>query len=121
MMDGTMITVLIVLGALLVMAAVSFLVIKQIIGSHLKADAARQQVLDKGIKAEATVVDVWETGIFIRHKPQLGLRLNITRPGKAAYEAETVIIATPLQVALLQPGQTITVYVDPNNPENIAM
>ena len=84
-MDGTTITVLIVFGLLVVIAAVSYVVIKQTVGGHLEADVAKQQVINKGIVAEATVIDVWETGIFIRHKPQLGLRLNITPPGRAAY------------------------------------
>lgn len=79
-MDDTIILALIVLGVLAVVTAVSYVVVKRTVGGHLEADAAKQQVINQGIEAEAAVIDVWETGFFIRHKPQPGLRLNIILP-----------------------------------------
>jgi hypothetical protein len=80
MMDDTIILVLIVLGVLAVVTAVSYVVIKRTVGGPLEADAAKQQAINQGIEAEATVIDVWETGFIWNHKPQLSLRLKVILP-----------------------------------------
>ena len=120
-MNDSMITFLVVLGVLVVVTAVAYRTTKRMINSHIQNDAAQQQIIQNGIIAPATIIDIWETGIHIRHNPQLGLRLSIVPPNQAHYVAETKIIATPLQVAQLKPGQAITIHIDPNNPQNIIL
>jgi hypothetical protein len=116
-----MITLLVVLVVLVVVTAVSYRIVKRMIGRHLQTDAAQQQIIQNGIPAQATILDVWETGIVIRHKTQLSLRLNVMAPNQASYEVETQTIATPLEVVKLQPGHTISIHIDPTDLQNIVL
>ncbi|GJM41466.1 MAG: hypothetical protein DHS20C20_17480 [Ardenticatenaceae bacterium] len=120
-MEDTTITGLIILSVLVVATIISVRTIKRIMSGHLQQDAAKQQIINNGIVAQAVVLEVWETGVHIRHKPQLGLHLKISPPNQAPYEAETQLIATPLQLVQLQSGKTISVHIDPNNPQNVVV
>jgi hypothetical protein len=122
MADST-VTTLIILGVVAAFITIAYGIIKRLINKHLRADAVRQHIIQNGIAAEATILDVWETGLRLStsHDPLIGLRLNITPPHQAPYEAETQIFASPLQITQLQPGKTTTVNIDPDNPHNIIL
>lgn len=120
-MSDTTIIILITVGVLVVFGAIAYRTTKGIIGGHVQAEATKQQVIDNGIVAEATVIDVWETGYFVTQDRELGLRLNITPPHQPPYEAEAKFLASPLEIVKLQPGQVTAVYIDLNDPQNIVI
>ncbi|WP_420629720.1 hypothetical protein [Candidatus Leptofilum sp.] len=122
-MDDSTIFILIFSGVTIILLAFAYRTVKRMVGNLQQAEAAEQQIIQQGITADATILDVWETGVrhSLDNDPQLGLRLTVAPPNQTPYEAEIKIMASPLQLVQLQPGQTITVHIDPADPHNIIL
>lgn len=71
-------------------------------------------------RAAGRIVSVQSTGWTINDKPQLAVRLQIFNEALPVYEIDTKICVPPHQVDELKPGITLTVRVDPQNPQNVS-
>jgi hypothetical protein len=76
----------------------------------------------KGQLANAVILDLWDTGITLNDDPVVGLRVAIDRGDGAPYETTIAkSVVSRLDVPRVQPGQTVPVYVDPQNPSRVAL
>jgi hypothetical protein len=68
-----------------------------------------------GVTTQAKVLKVWDTGVSINDNPQVGLLLEFSLVGGALQQVETKTVVSRLNVALVQPGITAEIKVDPND------
>lgn len=74
-----------------------------------------------GRPAKATVLEIWETGVWVNHNPVAGFLLEVRAEGMAAYEAETRALISILWIPRIQPGAVLQVKYDPRNPSRVAL
>ncbi len=80
-----------------------------------------KQLLATGETAQATVVQIWDTGVTINDNPRIGLLLEVQPANRPAYQVKTAQTVSRLQTSMYQPGQTLEVKIDPANPKKIAI
>jgi hypothetical protein len=83
----------------------------------------KQRKLQKiGIPAEATILEVGETGITVNNiYPVVKLKLEVRPPGGQPYQAELQTIIERLDIPQFQPGTVLAVKYDPKDPSNVAL
>ena len=110
----TLITVMVLCG-------VGVIVVGSILLFAIVARAARNPKIENGILAQATVLRIWETGITVNDRPQVGFLLNVQHPDGSSYEAETKAVVSLINLPQVQPGATVAVKIDPNNRSRVAL
>lgn len=76
--------------------------------------AMRNQSLRRnGLPAQATIVEVTDTGATINESPVVRMVLNVEAPGVPTFRAETERLVSRLQVHQLVPGAVVEVRYDP--------
>ena len=73
-----------------------------------------------GVKAEAKVIKVWDTGNLVNESPVLGLILEVYPPGdKPPFEVETRTSISALYIQKMQPGAQLRIEYDPKRPSHM--
>ncbi|MDT5301691.1 MAG: hypothetical protein QOG79_4933, partial [Mycobacterium sp.] len=98
---------------------------------HLVADATEigmkmmrhaQLTNGAGLPATVTVDGVWQVGSYMNMSPMLRVQGRVQREdGSAAYVAVFDEVVAQMHIARMQPGATVAVYVDPQNPVDMAI
>jgi hypothetical protein len=95
--------------------AVFFFLLRRIMG-------ADRRLLAGGITGTALVLDVRDTGVTINNvNAVLEARLQVTIPGQAPYETTAEVTLGRMSWGALQPGMTVAVKVDHQNPQRVAI
>ena len=75
-----------------------------------------------GVRAEAVILSVQETGITIQgNYPVARLRLLVQPETGESYEATTKCLMNRFEIPAYQPGNRITVVVDPKHPTRVSV
>lgn len=75
-----------------------------------------------GLPATATVEGVWTVGSYMNMSPVLRIQAQVRRDdGTPSYGAVFDEVVAQLHLARVQPGATLAVYVDPQNPVDMAI
>ena len=80
-----------------------------------------KQLLATGETAQATVVQMWDTGVTINDNPRVGLLLEVRPANRPAYQVKTAQVVSRLQTSMYQPGQMLEVKIDPADQKKIAI
>jgi hypothetical protein len=72
-----------------------------------------------GIDATATLTAVRDGGGMINHQPLVELDLTVMAPGNPPYPLTLKQAVPHVQLATLQPGRSLKVKVDPNDPSAV--
>lgn len=91
----------------------------QMMNNLQASNAQAAQLRATGKPGTAVVTAVSQTGAYINEMPQVHLSLQVTVDGNT-YPAETDAIISMVQIPQVQPGATVSVLVDPTNP-NVLM
>jgi hypothetical protein len=81
-----------------------------------------RRLQQSGLPASARILEIWDTGITVNDDPVIGMRVEIARPDGTAYPA--VIpksLISRLDVPRFQPGATVQVRIDPQDPALVAL
>lgn len=81
----------------------------------------RNRLLRDGVAAQATIVNIWETGLYVNNRPQIGIMLEMVGPDGRIFQVETKMIISQLQIPQFQPGTRVAVKYDPANYTKIAI
>jgi hypothetical protein len=104
---------LLVIATVLVVVAVVFFttifVMKTILPARIR----------NGVTAPAKVLSVSDTGVSVNDNPQVKLLLEVKPRDRAAFQAETKMLVSRLNVSLVQPGISADVIFDPANPVHV--
>jgi hypothetical protein len=93
-----------------------------------KNAAKNRQLMATGIPAQARVIQMGPTGMTINNAPQMNLVLEVYPPPNVGYRGGSAPFTANLQAIVpvyvmprVQPGATVAVRFDANNPMNIAL
>jgi hypothetical protein len=106
---------------LLVLACVGLIVVGSVLLFFFVFRAARDPKIDKGLLGQATILKIWETGLRVNDRPQVGFLLNIQHPDGSTYEAETKAVISVIHLPQFQPGATVAVKIDVNDRQRVAL
>ncbi len=118
--SGLWITLFVVMLSLLVAAPV--VIISGFFLVRLFRNSARNRaILATGEPAQAVIVSVVDTGVTVNDCPQARLTLEVFPAGRPSYLAETTLLVGRFQMALVTPGATVQVRLDPADPGRVAV
>ena len=81
-------------------------------------DSLRQH----GVAANATILDIWDTGWTVNDDPAIGMHVEVHPTDRPAFRATIDrYLVSRIALAQVQPGATIQVRFDPNNPSVVAV
>jgi len=100
------------------MAATLYFVIK----AALAPEVERRKLLETGEPAEATILEVRDTGMTVNEiYPVVKVLLEVRPQGRPAYQAETQMMINRMDIPQVQPGLVVPVKFDPRNPRHVAV
>lgn len=82
---------------------------------------AQSRLIRTGEPATAKVLKLSDTNMTINENPVVKLKLKVQRKSGVPYVAEMKTVVNRLQVGYYQPGSMLSVKVDPNRPEPVAV
>lgn len=75
-----------------------------------------------GLRATVTVEGVWQVGSYMNMSPVLRIQARVEgEDGSPPYGAVFDEVVAQMHIARVQPGATIAVFVDPQNPVDMAI
>ena len=74
-----------------------------------------------GVPAEATVVQIWDTGVTVNNDPVVGFLLDVKPENQSAFQAKTKALVSRLAVPRVQPGARLRVFYDPRDTTRVAI
>jgi hypothetical protein len=91
------------------------------IADRLTGEKAARQIRAVGVPAEATVVQIWDTGVTVNNDPVVGFLLDVHPEQQAAFQARTKALVSRLAVPRVQPGARLRVFFDPKDTTRVAV
>lgn len=80
------------------------------------------RLLKTGAAAQATVLEVWDTGVTVNQNAiQVGLKLRVSPPDGPPYETSARTFVSRLNPGVYRPGMLLNVRYDPKNPNKVAV
>jgi len=98
-----------------------FLIIGIALGPGLYKDWQQKKVLESGIEAPATIVDIVDTGNRYNDNPEVRIILEVEPEGGEPYTAEQNTVMSPVDLVKFKPGQSVRVKYDPGKPSLVAI
>lgn len=109
-----------VIVPIVIMAMVLFVTWK-IFSSVGATGKERNRLMREGVAAQATIMNIWETGLYVNNRPMIGILLEVISQDGRRFQAETKMIISQLQIPQFQPGTRVAVKVDPTDFTKIAI
>ncbi len=92
------------------------------VGRLVMSGMQNRDVLAHGESAPAQILKVWQTGTVMNEvNPQIGLLLQVQPANRSAFQAETKMFISMLQIPQFQPGTMVQVKFDPKDPRKVAV
>jgi hypothetical protein len=95
--------------------AVPFIIIRKM---NENSRQRAEQLAAVGIKGEATILSVQDTGMRINDNPRVAMVLDVRLPNMPSYQVQKTITISIVQLAQVQVGAVVGVLVDPSAPNN---
>jgi hypothetical protein len=75
-----------------------------------------------GLRANATILKIWDTGMTVNDDPVIGLQVEVKPDGRPPYVAtiDRALISR-VDIPQFQPERVIPVRVDPKDPQHVAI
>ncbi|MPZ17682.1 MAG: hypothetical protein GEV06_07210 [Luteitalea sp.] len=91
------------------------------IRDRMTGEAEAKQIRAVGVAAEATVVQIWDTGVTVNDDPVVGFLLDVKPDGQPPFQAKTKALVSRLAVPRVQPGAHLRVMFDPHDTTRVAI
>lgn len=78
-------------------------------------------ILQNGIPAQATILNVRQTGVLVNHQPQVAFDLEVHPPGDAPYQARAKAVIPMVNIPQFQPGAQVSVKIHPTDPTKVVL
>lgn len=113
MFDFTSSTMLIILISTILPLALTGFILWKVFSWLSNTGKERQRLLRDGVAAQATILSIWETHLYVNNQPQIGILLEVTSPSGQVFQTQTKMIISQLQIPQFQPGTRVMVKYDP--------
>jgi hypothetical protein len=91
------------------------------IRDRMTGETEARAIRQVGTPAEATVVQIWDTGITVNDDPVVGFLLDVKPDGQPPFQAKTKARVSRLAVPRVQPGARLRVMFDPKDTTRVAL
>ena len=120
MFDNNMIALAVILPVVITVVVLLFAAV--FVGRLVMNGMKNREVLAHGESAPAVVLKVWQTGTVMNEiNPQIGMLLEVRPTSKPAFQAETKMFVSMVQIPQFQPVAVLQVKYDPQNPTKVAV
>jgi hypothetical protein len=111
------------LGWIIPVAVFGFiaLIFAIVFGSIFRRWRIKQRVLQTGVDATATIVQIRDTGTRINDNPVVGLMLQVQPVNAPSFQVEVKETVSIVQMSMFQPGTQLQVKYDPAQPSHVAI
>lgn len=82
--------------------------------------AMPENLKDHGVTAEATILDIWDTGWTVNGNPAIGMHVEVKPESGAPFRA-TIQRCVVSRIAVPRPGDVIAVRYDPADPSVVVV
>lgn len=90
--------------------------------SQLAADQAKtQDLMTSGIVGQATIQGMRDVGVVVNEMPLIEMNLRVELPDRDPYEVTHRQVMPHSSLGALQLGATVTVHVDPQDPDSLVV
>ena len=83
--------------------------------------AKNRAILQTGLPAYAVVLQLADTGTRVNDNPQVQIVLEVRPHDRPPFQAVATTIVPIIARPRVQPGQTVTVRYNPQNPQEVAL
>lgn len=73
------------------------------------------------VLAQATILNMWDTGVTLNDNPQVGLLLEVHPAGGQPYQVQTKSLVSRLKIPMVQIGNVVPVKYDPSDPSKVVL
>ena len=91
----------------------------EMLGDMQRQAETAQRLMATGRQGTAVVTALRDTGVTVNENPQIELDLDVTVEGMPVYPVTHRQVISRLAVAGFQPGATVPVRVDPQQPRTL--
>ena len=99
-----------------------FIILPLLILIYYKIGNDREMhLVQNGIKGEAKILNVNQTGMYVNNLPQVKFLLQITTPDTESYQVEHKEVVNMIDLGSIRVGAVLPVFVDPQNPKKILL
>jgi hypothetical protein len=82
---------------------------------------SNRNLRQNGEPARAKILEIWDTGVSVNDNPQVGMLLEVYAKDHAPFQAKTKSIISRLHIPSVQPGCSVEVRFDRQNPSKVAL
>lgn len=91
----------------------------QMLGQISEDQQKAQHLMANGRVGSAVITDVRQTGMYVNENPQVEMDLQVNVEGIPAYTTTQRQVIAQIAIPQFQPGATVPVRVDPQNPSSV--
>jgi hypothetical protein len=108
--------------AIIVLVLAILFVAVQVVRKRKPSDKVivKKQVLD-GEVAKAIVLAIEQTGLFLNHRPQVKMQMQVIPDRGRNFVVEIKEIMSYVELATIRTGSTVLVKFNPSNPKEIEL
>ncbi len=108
--------------AWIIPVAVTILIVIPLVLRLVRNSSTNRKLAQSGLDAEATVLNVRETGVRINEQPQVTMTLDVKPAnGMPSFQSQATRVISYFQAAQFQPGSRLQVKYDPDNTAQVAV
>ena len=104
----------VILGILLVVIAIGT-------ARSRKRKQKEKLIIDNGVQANATVVEIIDTGSRSNQNPVCRVIYSVEPEGEPAFRAETKMVLSPVDLTKFREGTVVRVAFDPRNRSEVVV
>ena len=91
------------------------------LADRMTGEGEAKRIRRVGRAADALILEIWDTGITLNDDPVVAFRLEVRPREGTPYEVETKGRVSRLHIPQVQPGATVPVAIDPDDPGKVAL
>lgn len=114
------ITAITIIGSCLLTVAVTGGVLF-VVWRLMKGLGPNREILKSGVRGQATIRQVWQTGTFVNYNPQIGMQLEVQPPNGTPYVAQVNAVVPMVNIPQFQPGVVVPVKIHPADPSKVEL
>ena len=102
-----------------VITAVLYFVLSLTLFPLLKISQMKRRLLREGLEAEAVLLNMEQTGLYVNNQPQIKLQVQVHPHTGRNFVSEIREVLTLIDLSQLRIGSTLKVKYNPTNPKEV--
>lgn len=83
--------------------------------------AVSRDLLANGLPAQARILRLGETGMYVNNNPAVDIYMEVTAPNLPPYQVKQRMVVSMLRLAAIQPGAVVPVKYDAGDPNRVVL